>query len=152
MSAFLVTDTHINAMLRYYHTRGRHPASYYHEGSRVMINDWPEAGQLLVDQNYSSVYARYEGRHGATDQAHAFKYRVVCPMYSAVEIIKACDCYNYQACDTGDYYQSKAHSLVDAIRECAIDNLPGYDEAQYEILEPPLAMQKKQEARQAVPA
>jgi|GEM_PF-3390363 len=36
------------------------------------------------------------------------------------QIIKACDCFDYQACETEDYRQSMAAEFVELIRRCAI--------------------------------
>jgi hypothetical protein len=38
----------------------------------------------------------------------------------ATQIIKCCDCYDYQACETDDYEQSEAKALVEKIRAQAI--------------------------------
>jgi hypothetical protein len=39
----------------------------------------------------------------------------------ATQIVKACDCYDYQACETDDYPQSEAAALVEKVREQAIE-------------------------------
>jgi hypothetical protein len=39
----------------------------------------------------------------------------------ATQIVKACDCYDYQACETDDYKQSEAAALVEKIRAQAIE-------------------------------
>jgi hypothetical protein len=38
----------------------------------------------------------------------------------ATQIVKACDCYDYQACETRDYESSEAAALVARVREAAI--------------------------------
>lgn len=50
-----------------------------------------------------------------------------------VLVLKACDCYDYQACETPDYDETPAAALVRAIRRAAIAELPGYDAAPWEI-------------------
>lgn len=47
----------------------------------------------------------------------------------AVTILKACDCLEYQSCETEDYEQTFAYKLLDRIRGAAIRALPGYDDA-----------------------
>jgi hypothetical protein len=42
----------------------------------------------------------------------------------ATQIVKACDCYDYQACETNDYDQSEAAALVDRVREEARHRRP----------------------------
>ena len=36
------------------------------------------------------------------------------------QIIKCCECYDYQACETSDYYQTPAAKLVEQIRTIAL--------------------------------
>ena len=69
-------------------------------------------GQYLVDQNYRSVNYRY------IDQMtpHKFEFTDINLMVNGkldTGLIVGCiDCYNYQACETEDYWQSKIyHSL-----------------------------------------
>lgn len=52
---------------------------------------------------------------------------------SAVQIIKACNCYAYQACEHSAWESSFAKQLVDAIRCVAISNLPGYEMAAWGV-------------------
>jgi hypothetical protein len=131
MSAFIVGNKHISAMLqasqriRYagdgasYRWNGQ---SYYFNGNRQ------EIGQKLVDENYRSVNHRY----GENERPHEFKMEYL-PRFSAVQIIKACDCYNYQTCETPDWKETEAYAISQALRERAIDLLPGYDEAEWAI-------------------
>lgn len=138
MSAFLVSDKHIDEMLKF--ASAHRPASFghprvYHDNTIVMTLCMPdsldEAGQELVNQNYKSLTARYKD----DDAPHSYKYqqRPFSDVMSPVEVIKLCDCYNYQACETLDYYDTLAYSISKTIREAAIDALPGYDDASWSI-------------------
>jgi hypothetical protein len=49
--------------------------------------------------------------------------------YTPVEILKLCAGYSYQACETPDWEQSIAFSLIHRIERAAISELPGYDDA-----------------------
>jgi hypothetical protein len=46
-----------------------------------------------------------------------------------VSLLKGCDCFDYQACETGDYGSSIACAIIEAIRKRAILCLPEYDDA-----------------------
>ena len=46
-----------------------------------------------------------------------------------VEIIKLCDCYDYQSCETRDWETTEAFAICAALRAAAIDSLPGYEDA-----------------------
>lgn len=139
MSAFLVNDTHINALLTWaMRPRWQAPAKYYYDQPDAAIpstgvtffDNLDTIGQCLVNQNYASL----NGGYGDTDPAHEYKHTRYSLPLSPVDVIKACDCYNYQACETGkDYWTSEAHEIIDTIRERAIDELPGYEDAAYEI-------------------
>ena len=48
-----------------------------------------------------------------------------------VQVLKACDCLEYQSCETEDYRDSNAFKLLTAIRGAAITYLSGYDQAEW---------------------
>ena len=52
---------------------------------------------------------------------------------SPVQILKACQCYDYQACETEGYEQTDAQRITRAIAAHAINNLDGYDKAEWSI-------------------
>lgn len=93
--------------------------------------------QVLMDilhrQNVRSLCARYQDDR--PDDYPRFRYDPHGKTYSPLQIIKACACYDYQAGETLDYDQTDAHSVVDQIRHDAIGELPGYEEADWEINE-----------------
>jgi len=90
-----------------------------------------EQGQALVDQNYRSVNHRYH----EDAEPYQFRWRPFLPRLSPVEIIKACNCYRYQSCETPDFKETEAYAIMTALRERAIIHLPGYEEAAWEIPE-----------------
>lgn len=53
--------------------------------------------------------------------------------YSAVQILKAIDCYEYQSCEHPDWETSEAKVFCDALRGLMIGRLDGYADAQWEI-------------------
>lgn len=130
MSAFLVSDDTITGILSAMHLARYQgdQASYYWKGERYDMSDAREVGQKLLDENHRSLRARYgesANKHWPKRTYRILRYRPVTP----VEIIKLCDCYSYQACETDDWSETEAHTILTTLRERAISNLPGYDEA-----------------------
>lgn len=50
-----------------------------------------------------------------------------------VEILKMCDCTEYQSCETDDWRETVAYRLLNAIRRAAIRALPGYEDAPWDF-------------------
>lgn len=104
MSAFICSDKTTNALAQLA------PAEF---GDRQAIAD------LLRAENTRSVNYRY--RDQEPPEPIAFESSAEVPKLSAVAIIKLCDHFDYQACETDDYDRSLAAKIVDAIRRAAID-------------------------------
>lgn len=143
MSAFVVSHNLIDALLTFACASGpRDCASYYvkETGRRVDITrgNVTEVGRILLQENERSVYHRYTdirpgdanmpGTRGQDAETYEFK-RWPQPT-QAISVLKACSCFDYQACETDDYEASLAHTIINAIRTQAIRSLPGYDNAQ----------------------
>ena len=130
MSAFVVSDKHINSMLTWAN-RKMDGISY---GGRIYSFKDTEHLQLMaqemLNENYRSVNFRY-AHYGYTEPHEiTFKFERGC---DAVQIIKACHCFNYQCCETEDWDQSFAYRINEYILSSATRFLPGYDDAQWEI-------------------
>lgn len=128
MSAFVVSDNHIlvlvEAARRY--TWDREKPETIHRG----VENWQEIVDILIAENYRSVNHRYP--HQA--EPHKIQYKPMSTFsFTPVDILKACDCYDYQACETNDYRQTQAAKIIDRIRAMAISKLPGYDKAPWRI-------------------
>lgn len=87
--------------------------------------------------NVESVCYRY---HESPDQyaaelAYVFPVRAMIGVraISPVQALKACECFDYQACEVEGYDRSKAANLIRCIRGLAIAALPGYADAEWEI-------------------
>lgn len=119
MSAYVVEFDLIDAILSY--------ATGHNGCLRNRGMDVDDIGQMLLDQNYRSVNFRYN----ESETAPKYVFRHYTRAMSPVQIIKACNCYDYQACETDDYGQTEAAELVRKIRNDAICNLPGYDDAEW---------------------
>jgi hypothetical protein len=121
MSCFIVSNAHINALA---HAILRYDVrTVWHEDQSKELYA-PDVGFLLLAQSVRSYNRRYDKNVTAE-----FTWNPDAPEYSPVEILKACDCYDYQACETDDYDATLAHAIVEEIRHAAICALPGYEEA-----------------------
>ena len=144
MSAFIVSHDHIDALLSFASKRDSYGSvSYYvkETGAHVSITEQnaTEIGRILLTENERSIYARYPdckpgddrkpGAIGEDAAGYNFKPWPIHSPLLAVSILKACSCFDYQACETDDYDDSLAATIIDAIRNRAIRRLPGYDDA-----------------------
>lgn len=132
MSAYQVTDLHINALVTWAITRPGDSmgTNYFWEGAGRYINKGtaPRIASVLFAQNVRSVNARYQD----SDPAHGFKFAPALGLLSylsAVQIIKACHCLEYQSCETDDYESTEACAILRGIVKRACAALPGYDAA-----------------------
>lgn len=127
MSAYIVPDYHINALVSW--AAGRHGSgavSYYWGGKhREIRNDAARVASVLFAENVRSVNSRYKEH----DPAHGFKYKPVLNRLNPIDVIKGCHGYGYQACEAEGYEQSEAFAIVAAIAQAAIRALPGYQES-----------------------
>lgn len=132
MSAFVVTNNHINSILRAF--------NYYASSWEVIETpqgdfkpnkslDLQKMAEILLAENVRSVNHRYQERakYGAITFVRSGN------VLSPVETIKACDCYSYQSCETKDYAKSAANLIIEGIRGVVWHKLPGYDEAPWAI-------------------
>lgn len=127
MSAYLVPDYHINALVSWAASRhGSNAVSYYWGGKhREVRNDEKRIASVLFAENVRSVNARYK----AADPAHGFVFKRVVNVLNPIDVIKGCHGYGYQACEAEGYEESEAFAIVAAIAQSAIRSLPGYEES-----------------------
>jgi len=132
MSPFIVGHDHIDALLTFaLDSRRGGPVSYVANNICVRITEEnvTEIGRHLLMENERSVRYRYPNHGSFCENAENYKFRPWTTPLIAVSILKACDCFDYQSCETGDYWQSLACTIIDAIRTRAIRRLPGYNDA-----------------------
>lgn len=133
MSAYIVGHDHIDALLTF---AAHERVSYFtDDDNRVEItpDNATEIGRILLAENERSVQHRYPGDApddlagtvGERAANYQFKEFGGAPQ-PALTILKGCDCFDYQACETDDYTESLACKIVDAIRRRAIIRLPAY--------------------------
>lgn len=132
MSAYLVDYKTIQALVQFA-ARPEYgsPASYYWNGERFLITDESQIGQILWSENNRSVNYRYDEQKPNPNYKHTHSYRLTPP---PLHIIKLCDCLDYQSCETPDWNTTEAHAVLQYIRERAIHELPGYEDAPWGVL------------------
>lgn len=148
MSAYVVDRPHIAFLVEAAHSRALDPGHYggiswYHNTHLHTLNysDHERAakvGQMLWDENVRSVQHRYPecsddlpGEIGC-DFQYGEHVRPQSPI-TPVAVLKACDGYEYQACETDDWSESEAHAFLQGLRSRAISMLPGYEDAEWAI-------------------
>jgi len=130
MSAFIVNNEHIHALVTA--AKQSRDFRFYYKENLYYVNDLKECdfiGQMLLNENYRSVNFRYSEEIKAPN--YEFEYSIG---FSPIEIIKACHCFNYQSCETDDYYDSLSYKFIKTLIETMIMILPGYNNADWEII------------------
>jgi hypothetical protein len=152
MSAFMVSRKHIIALVTFAAsvepTRRCGGMSWYHDGSRHEVRRGVDSGlvcaaQMLWDENLRSINARYPdtvdhpnnipGPVGETYRITTADFKGRVPSLSPVAILKACDCYEYQACEHDGWTTSEANAFLGCLRKKCVRNLPGYDDASWNL-------------------
>ena len=104
-----------------------------------------ELGQMLWDENRRSIEHRYpdtvedfDNAPGPIDETYIYSQFQVAPFpdYDPVQVIKACHCYEYQACEHPGWAGSEAKAVTDALLAAAVRALPGYEDAEWGAPEP----------------
>lgn len=139
MSAFQVSPNHIGAIVRWYLDACPDHLRAQWRQMRPNRTDAADMMSALAFECWRSVRYRYPS--GPLPGPIAYDDTpVVCDerlrvynRLSPVEVIKACDCLSYQSCEHPEWESSEAYKLLEAIREAAIGQIPGYSEASWEI-------------------
>jgi hypothetical protein len=145
MSAYIVDRNHIlyllaSAVSPVITPHGR--LAWFHEGewSEVHPGDLErtaDVANMLWRENIASVSARYPNESSATLPGPCNEDCVIRPAdfphsfgpFNPVQVIKSCDCYEYQSCEHDGWKTSEASAFISALRTAAQSALPGYDEA-----------------------
>jgi hypothetical protein len=137
MSAFLVSDNHIDQLITValHGPRDGKNARNWYQPSLKGTQTWgaesaTEAGQMLLNENYNSLDARYPADK---DGRHAFTYAGRGPRLTIVEAFKALDCYEYQSCEHDGWEASYARKFCDSLRGNLCSSMAGYDAAPWGI-------------------
>lgn len=123
MSAFIVTNDHISAIMSAY-KRCRYADGF----------DRADIGQMLIDANYKSVNYRYQEK----DTPHQFVSNPYWQSHPVTEIqaIKAIDCLIYHSCEYPGWQRSRAKKWLDLAKETLLKNTKGWDNAVWNIGRP----------------
>jgi hypothetical protein len=120
MSAFICNHSHVTALAVY--------------AARSRLLGWTDANQIgamLHAENVESVNYRYQD---TTVPDFLICEWAAFHAFSQVQIIKAARCLRYQSCEHPDWEASDACKLLEEIiGDDATRNLPGYDDAEWEI-------------------
>lgn len=145
MSAFVVSHDHIDALLTFADMKRMKDRLGYCVNRGKEQLGWTDLGRVLLAENERSVCHRYPdctpGNMPGTigEEAIGYKFKTFQEAFRmqhtqlCIWIIKACNCFDYQACETEDYEQSIAHAMIKSIQSEAIRCLPGYDDAPWDI-------------------
>lgn len=118
MSAFVVSEKHINSIMNY--ALSKNLVSSIDKAKKI--------GQKIWDENAKSVAFRYDEEK--ENLKYDFKKDSI---ISGVKIIKAVHCLNYQSCEHDGWEKSKVKSFLLEVINCASHYIQGYDEADWEI-------------------
>jgi hypothetical protein len=130
MSAFIVSDEHLNYLISY--ASDRRVGWWDGTARRYVFGCEQEVFNKLFRANMESVNERYS--ENTPPMPSKFVWR---GDTTAIQVLKGCSCFDYQACEVKDYDQTEAARIVNEIRSSAIRSLRGYEEAEWEITQPP---------------
>ncbi|MGD9891652.1 MAG: hypothetical protein AB7R89_28720 [Dehalococcoidia bacterium] len=124
MSAFIVGSYHINRIVATALHGPRDKAGHWYRSQHVELEP-RDLGQMLHDANVRSVSYCYQ----RDDPAKSYQYSRLVERMTAVEALKALDCYEYQSCELPDWQGSPAQQWCERFRAGLIRVLLGYEEA-----------------------
>jgi hypothetical protein len=145
MSAFVVSHDHIDALLTFASDkRIIDDLGYFVNRGATKLTP-SEIGRVLLAENERSVCHRYPdctpgdapgkiGEEAVNYNFHRFsEFDRMQHAQKCAWVLKACQCFDYQACETDDYEQSIAHQIIRRIEARVIESLPYYEEAPWGI-------------------
>lgn len=119
MSAYVVSMETISVLVKGFEIYGvDYKAENYEKPIQIIIdmNELrKEIGQSLLDQNYKSVNERYGENELVTPE---FVYKDL--DVDAGMIYGCMQCYEYQACETDDYFESKLHCSLMRLKDAML--------------------------------
>lgn len=118
MSAYIVDKETIDVIVQGFERYGlRFVAEGYKEPRGIIVNmrDINNAiGQVLLNQNYKSVNTRYR----ECNEPYLYEYSEV-KMDEGL-LLGCIECYEYQACETEDYFESLLHDSLMDLKICML--------------------------------
>ena len=145
MSAFVCHPNHIRELALFAAGLGRPLERVTQSWVRVIAGadvadlmsdaelDYPDLlATILYRENVRSVRHRYPNdSFEALERLTIGSYRR--QIADPVQLLKMCQCLDYQSCETTDWEQSTAYKIIRSIISAAIGDLPGYREAAWEF-------------------
>lgn len=149
MSAFVVSNDHINlittAVDHYRKNSGLtvyvdDPKARWGRRDALASLSLDDLGRLLLDENVTAVKTRYADSIDAEEAAEyardvdTYRYQSV-PVMAAGQtpfpllVLAATASYRYQASEDPNYAHTLAAKIIDAVRDAAVSDLPGYNGA-----------------------
>ncbi len=119
MSAFIVNRKHIEYLVEA--ARKWSVDCYNHTPEKI--------GQILMDENVRSINYRYKESYKSSGYGIHRATLDIDP----VQVIKACNCLDYQSGDHPEWEESESCKFLDSLKREAICYLPGYNLAKWEI-------------------
>jgi hypothetical protein len=133
MSAFIVSDYHINTLVSYGVMKS---AQFWNAKERRWEYFNEDTAQVMAALLYRANVCSVNRRYGERTRTTGFQYkRVNVLSIQPADIVKACDCLDYQSCETKTWENSRARKALQAIRESAIQALTAGSQA-WELREP----------------
>jgi hypothetical protein len=124
MSCFVVPDFHIDALVSW--AVANHAAAF--------IDGLDPRG--LAAELYLANCTAYRERYGEDpSENYIFTMRPEVHAMPAVQVLKACNCFEYQASSWSEYQGSAAQRAIERIRDHAITYVPGYRAAAWTLEE-----------------
>ena len=124
MSCFVVPDFHIDALVSW---------AIANHASAFIDGLTPAA---LARELHCANCVAYRERYGEdVGEPYTFTMRPEVHAMPAVQILKACNCFEYQASSWSEYQGSVAQRAIERIRDHAITYVPGYRAASWTLEE-----------------
>lgn len=121
MSAYIVDNKTIHAIVKGFRFYGAAFAAEDYENAVSVITSVKAMsnaiGQSLLNQNYKSVNCRY----GENTETPKYNYEDV--KINEGILIGCIDCYEYQACETDDYFNSDIHYSLLRLKDKIIERM-----------------------------
>lgn len=112
MSAYVVSHETISVLVKGFEIYG---VDYKAENINNDLNKKKRIGQSLLDQNYASANQLYSENELVTPE---FIYKDL--DVDAGTIYGCIQCYEYQACETDDYFESKLHYSLMKLKDAML--------------------------------
>lgn len=131
MSALEVSTPHITFLITAALADPVHALYWGNPSRRITLDNASEVGAALVRENQASMTARYGDRFVVPATEYAYPFAAYSPgrrgTLDPVEVLKACQFYDYQSCEHDGWEASAAQQFTRDVRDRYITLLPGYD-------------------------